>query len=192
MFKYIMAIAVIAIHVSIPSCCGISFPPICTWFNSLAVPFFFIVSGYLLARKIALIDSTDCKADIIRQRSFRIFRLFVLWTLIYFPLSVAVYVQNGTPLLKIITSTIISIFSRGEMVCAWPLWFLYSMALTTFAISFVIKHSKYKLAFVTIVILFYIGHLLVRSYDTSTLPRLTMLICNLLPFRAIGGGGFIC
>lgn len=187
LFKYIMAIAVIAIHVSLPSCCGEPFPSICTWFNSLAVPFFFVVSGYLLARKISVIDSTECKADTVRQRSFAIFRIFALWTLFYFPLSMSIYISDGTPLLKIITSTIISIFSRGEMVCAWPLWFLYSMALMTFAISLVIRHPKYRFMFVTVVILFYIGYVLRQSYDTSTLPRPAMLICNILPFRAIGG-----
>ena len=190
-FKYVMSLAVIAIHVSSQSCCGVSFPSICRWFNSLAVPFFFIVSGYLMARKISVMESQECKADTLRQRSFVIFRLFILWTMLYLPLSMAVYLFNETPPMKILISIIVSIFSRGEMVCAWPLWFLYSMVLTTFAVSLIIRHNKYRSVFIAVIILFYIGYVLTQRYDTNSLSRIVMLCCNVLPLRVIGGGDLL-
>lgn len=59
--KFIMAFAVIAIHVSSGSVVGIPFPEAMQWFNAIAVPFFFITSGYLLGRKLTEIRAIDLK-----------------------------------------------------------------------------------------------------------------------------------
>lgn len=187
-FKYIMALAVVAIHVSIGSCCGIQFSPAIRWFNSLAVPFFFITSGYLLARKINGYDNPHIKGDIIRERAVKVFRLFGLWVLIYLPLSVIVLTFDHLPFYKIITQTVAAIICRGEMACAYPLWYLYSLALTTLAISIAVKHTKFSFVYLIIVVLSYIGYIATLRYDITTLPRAATLIINSLPLRALGGG----
>lgn len=187
-FKYIMALAVVAIHVSIGSCCGIPFPSLIIWFNNLAVPFFFITSGYLLARKTSEYDNSDTKAEMIRKRAIKIFRLFGLWLLIYMPLSFTSLALKDVPVYKIIKDTLIAILCRGEMACAYPLWYLYSLALTTLAISFIIKHPKYRSAYLIIVILASIGYEATLVTNLHALPRWLFLAINALPLRALGGG----
>ena len=190
-FKYIMALAVVAIHVSIGSCCGIPFPSLIIWFNNLAVPFFFITSGYLLARKTSEYDNSDTKAEMIRKRAIKIFRLFGLWLLIYMPLSFTSLALKDVPVYKIIKDTLIAILCRGEMACAYPLWYLYSLALTTLAISFIIKHPKYRSAYLIIVILASIGYEATLVTNLHALPRWLFLAINALPLRALGGGIYI-
>lgn len=79
--KFIMAVAVVVLHVGAlygePCVYG---PAVC-WFENLAVPFFFISSGYLIGRHISAQTSADSKAYL-RGKSRRYLRLFVVWSLI--------------------------------------------------------------------------------------------------------------
>lgn len=86
LMKFIFALLVIAIH----------FPPLVDISNivnwaliqfvaRLAVPFFFICSGYLLFRKTDLANKEKTQARI-KRYTLRIIKMLIIWYLLYFPL----------------------------------------------------------------------------------------------------------
>lgn len=87
--KFILAFFVIAIHISpLGNTEGSTFIGWVDFFlrdciARVAVPFFFIASGYFLFRKtqISNLDTSICKSYVLK-----IFKLYCVWSLIYFPL----------------------------------------------------------------------------------------------------------
>lgn len=184
-FKYIMAFAVVAIH-----CLG-EYPVWFQWFIRLAVPFFFVTSGFLLARALDNIKDKDQQVIFLRERTYKIFRLFGLWVLIYLPLSCVGYVLKGTPLFKIPFLMIYSIIVNGEILYAWALWFLYSLGLNTFAISIIKRRPQFKIWYFIIVGIFYVLYSIVDRYDLSDTVPYYQLLLKVLPLRAIAGGAYL-
>lgn len=188
MMKYIMAFGVVTIHVG--TVYG-RFPSLIEWFISLAVPFFFLTSGYLLSRKLESEDSIAQKRIMLRRRACQIFRLFGIWLLIYLPVACAVLYMRGEPPLKAIAQLVCQIILLGEMPYAWPLWFLYSLGIFTFALSYAIGAKKGMCALVGAATLSYIAFQAVMAIDMETLPHIAQTAARFLPFRAIGGGCYI-
>lgn len=188
--KYIMSYSVIAIHSQ--SACDTFFPTFIVWFINLAVPFFFITSGYLVARKIYALKSYPERHMMLKARALEIFRLFVLWIIIYLPLSfIYNWISGNTNYLKIIFSFIVSIITHGEITCAWPLWFLYSLGIYTLCITWCIKKTHRMIilsiiAFICLLADFYQQKIII---DNSN--GLINLIYTLFPFRVLGGGAYI-
>lgn len=86
--KFVMSFAVIAIHAPEflwPE--NRTYPFLIDWIIRLAVPFFFISSGFLVQKKIILLDKSLQKRYL-RSRSIKLFRIWSLWLLIYLPLSI--------------------------------------------------------------------------------------------------------
>lgn len=97
--KFLMALAVVAIHVQaiyvalplrITDFAAQSFSRDFKWFIELAVPFFFMSTGYLLATR-----RPDASAVV--RRCIKLARLYGSWLLIYLPLSVTYYVVGKYP-----------------------------------------------------------------------------------------------
>lgn len=134
--KFIMSFAVIAIHVSAGSCTGIPLPTGVEYIVRLAVPFFFICSGFLVTRKIELMEYDDISA-MFRKRSLQLFRIFGIWLLIYLPITIYHSIEKPKTIWKIIGGYIANVFLSGESYLAWPLWFIYSMAIIFLIFSFI-------------------------------------------------------
>lgn len=78
LFKLFFALCVIEIH-------WVCFFPVnlplgMQWLLSLAVPYFFVASGFLMAKSG---EDSDLTSDFFINRAINIFRLFVLWITIY-------------------------------------------------------------------------------------------------------------
>lgn len=109
--KFIMAFAVVAIHVSSGSCTGERLPLLGEWFVNLAVPFFFITSGYLLARKIKAINNSNAIGQMLLRRALQLFRIFGYWLLIYLPITIYQNIGTDRPIWRTIGSYILVIIS---------------------------------------------------------------------------------
>ena len=86
--KLIMAFAVVAIHVRAVYGDAHGYSPAFNWFIELAVPYFFIVSGYLIGNKLDRMATVDEKRAALRSRSGKCLRMFVLWLIIYLPIQI--------------------------------------------------------------------------------------------------------
>lgn len=140
--KFIMSFAVIAIHVP-----EYLYPedrihhPAINWFIRLAVPYFFICSGFLIQQKMN--GQTTCQhKSYLKSRASKLFRIWCIWLLIYLPLAVyGLHNTSGTISFKI-TQYLESILLTGHSLYAQPLWFIYSMAIISLIWSFFVKDNN--------------------------------------------------
>lgn len=138
-----MAYAVVAIHFRPNFGHDWHYPTIVFWFIRMAVPFFFITSGYLLQRKFES-ETSDVCAKILRRRAFLMLKIWGCWILISFPMALYSYVGTDTTIINLIKSFAKNIFVFGWEPHAAPLWFLYSMAWVCVIISVTIKYRHYR------------------------------------------------
>ena len=121
--KYIMAFCVIAIHTTPLK--DIDNDTISRMYEaavSIAVPFFFLSSGYLIGRKIQNTKEFD---DILVERQQRkIIKYYVIWTIVYLPLMILGFCKAGDGFVKSLVQFIRNVFFQGENYYSWPLWYL--------------------------------------------------------------------
>lgn len=86
--KFICALLVVAIHIA-PFGNGELNEVLNFWTKQyvarLAVPFFFMASGYLLFRKT---DEENFSLEPAKKYALRMLKLYILWTLVYFPFDI--------------------------------------------------------------------------------------------------------
>ncbi|MBP3624064.1 MAG: hypothetical protein J6J19_08360 [Oscillospiraceae bacterium] len=146
LFKFVMALCVVAIHTNPMVNCSDSF------LNRLyenmvnsAVPFFFLSSGYLLAKRIGWpynqLSGLSHKqtGTIIYVYIYKILRLYLLWSLVYLPVAVIGYARAG---FSIIDGTMLYLrrflFFGGQINSEF-LWYLLSTIYAMLLIAFCLK-----------------------------------------------------
>lgn len=141
--KFVMAFVVVAIHTEpLIYCSNENVLKIYNQILSLAVPFFFLSSGYLLAVKMT--KDFNSKENILRIRYqlTKIIRMYLVWTIIYSPLAVYHYVASKTDLRSAIVLYIRGVLFVGENYNSWPLWYLLSMIYSLLMILIVLKLTR--------------------------------------------------
>ena len=183
--KFLMAFAVIAIHCRHEGLVGASEWPLgIEWIVKMAVPFFFIASGFLLARRFDGVDiPTDEQRNVLRRRALTLFRIFGFWLLIYLPIAIYVYVGDGTIWWKAVAGYVYKVLTGGHSLWAWQLWFIYSMAFVflLYSITLLSKHTVIAL-FVFFIMLSFINSAFVQ-YGIQSLKWVYVLTHSTL-----GGG----
>ena len=114
--KVLMAFVVVSIHTTAWPLLGI---------REVAVPYFFIVSGFFLFGKM----TGDRKADLgaIRTWTLKILKLYLIWTAIYLPFTVYGFIQDGLSLKQSLMLFGRNLLFVGENFMSWPLWYLLAM-----------------------------------------------------------------
>ncbi|MCQ2485978.1 MAG: acyltransferase [Clostridia bacterium] len=142
LIKFIMAVFVVCIH-TFPwdAYSGNSFVEAFDVLTQTAVPFFFIASGYLLARKFDLPYASELNIKIVFNRMKKMVKMYLMWTAIYFPLAIYSYVKEGYSVPYCIVVTARKIIFRGENFNSWMLWYLLS---SIYALLFVLVTMKLK------------------------------------------------
>lgn len=114
--KVLMSFVVVSIHTTDWPLLGI---------REVAVPFFFLVSGFFLYSKI----SWDRKADLqtISEWTLRILKLYLIWTAIFLPFTVYGFLQDGLSPKQSLMLFIRNLFFVGENFMSWPLWYLLAL-----------------------------------------------------------------
>jgi len=188
LLKFLMALCVIAIHTD--SVCHAHYPLSIEWLIRLAVPFFFVTSGFLMARKLDAAASIDDKRHILNRRAKHLLRLFGLWLLIYLPISVICFADDGTPALSAIINYIVRVILFGESSYAYALWFLYSMAVCTWLLSLSMKWRRGTVILGAIFVAVYLLKFFVDKYDLmSSLGIMSYGVMS--GDRLLGGGIYI-
>ena len=171
--KFVMAIVVVAIH-SHPDffvsseiareLIGIIY--------TLAVPFFFMASGFLLFRKID-ITSTDDTDLRLKTYIYRICKLYIVWTIIYMPLTIYGFIKDGSTLIDSMLIFIRNFFLVGENYMSWPLWYLLALIVSVIIIKVLLKLKFTKIGILLFgVCLAIIGVLLDYCKEHNILPSL--------------------
>lgn len=143
-FKFIMAIFVVAIHTDpIRLCTNTIIRKTYFQLVDCAVPFFFICSGFLLGMKIKNKNDLECRIEGTKKYLLKIIKMYLLWMLIYFPLTIYGYIQEDISLVRGILLYIRGFFFIGEHYNSWMMWYLLS---TIYSLIFIIICSKLKLS----------------------------------------------
>lgn len=125
--KFVMAIVVVAVHARPEMAINSSVVrQIIDAIYSLAVPFFFMASGFLLFRKISL-PLTEEGEQRIKSYLARICRLYLVWTIIYLPLTIYGFYIDGLSPIKAGVVFLRNILLVGENYMSWPLWYLLAL-----------------------------------------------------------------
>lgn len=140
-FKFIMSLFVILLHVpSILYGDTIAvYPSAVQMILAFAVPYFFISSGFLTARKMATFESEKEKDRYLRNRIISVFKIFIIWAVIYLPLGMISL--GDISIHDKIFITLKEMITRGHPHLSWPLWYLYSLGLTLFFI-YILRRVK--------------------------------------------------
>ena len=89
----------------------------------IAVPFFFMSSGYMLFSACRDGDDQE-RARYIKAYIKRIARQYCIWSLIYLPISVYGYLSGGASIPGMTVSLIRNLLLVGQNFCSWQLWYL--------------------------------------------------------------------
>ena len=137
--RFVCALLVVGIHVypfgnnGDPMLTELNFL-VQVWLGRISVPFFLICTGFFLFRDT---DRTPFPADKIRKYEKKLLRLYLLWTLLYFPLIlkeiILVHPQGiASGLMRVVRNLLLS----GSY---YHLWYLQS-ALVAIAIVGLLRH----------------------------------------------------
>ena len=143
LFKFIMAVFVIAIHTNpLVNCTNITVLKIYDIIIPSAVPFFFLASGFLIATKFSKPYNSVDNISIIKKTLIKMIKLYCLWMLAYLPLTIYGYIKDGHSIYKMIFLYIRGFFLIGEHYNSWILWYLLS---TIYSLIFILILSKLRL-----------------------------------------------
>ncbi len=116
--KFICAILIIILHTApLSSYSRLLTMGLRSIITVVAVPFFFITSGFLLFQKLNTLDAAEQKAYFIRYEK-RLILMYLLWSVVYFPFVVTGWVQNGCTAMDVL-QYVKRIFFEGSFSTIW-------------------------------------------------------------------------
>lgn len=141
--KFIMAFAVVAIHtLPFADVKNVVFRNIYDTFVGLAVPFFFLASGYLLAVKMDYPYGSEGDLHRIQKQLRGMLRLYLTWTVFYAPLAIYHFIATGTPVMRALFLYFRGFVFIGVQYNSWPLWYLLSTIYSLFVIWLALKMKR--------------------------------------------------
>ncbi len=188
--KFIMAIIVVAMHTLPLKDCSID------WLNKLygglddmAVPFFFIAAGFLLASKMEWPYTNENSLEILKSYIIRMIKLYVLWNIIYFPLALIPFVMGEDSVIRCALIYIRGFFFVGENYNSWILWYLlssiYGLMLLYFLLSKKVSYLRILIISGGIFIVSFSFDWLVDNMDC--LPSLLSLGAKIIQYAIASG-----
>lgn len=145
--KFLMAICVIAIHTQ-PFVNSTNEIFISTYgiIVRMAVPFFFLSSGYLLATKFRDDYSEKQLIPIVFKNLIKIVKMYLTWSILYLPPALLSYQRDGYTIGHGILNYFRGLIFIGEHHNSWHLWYLLSTiyALILVVILLRLKFNKKK------------------------------------------------
>ncbi|WP_165249370.1 acyltransferase family protein [Adlercreutzia sp. ZJ141] len=131
--KLVMAIVVVEIHTRPFGMLGGIAGSLLLAVENIAVPFFFIASGFLCFKGLSVADVVGKGAPKlfrVKGTALRILRLYVIWMLVYLPVDAFGAWLNGWGVAGFAARWARGFLLVGESVFSWPLWYLLAAAVS--------------------------------------------------------------
>lgn len=165
--KLIMALLVVEIHTKPFMSLGSPvLNRIVEGVDCVAVPFFFIASGFLCFKSIDASELRDrCPLAALRIIATikKLLLLYVIWFIIYLPIDLFGSIEAGNGLAKAIALEVRGFVFVGEGYFSWPLWYLLASAVAFAIIYFLSKYMRVTsilaMSFLMLIIGFAIGEI---------------------------------
>ena len=190
--RLVMAFLVIGIHVG--AITNTTYSPLLIAIQSMAVPFFFVCSGFFLQHKTI---RTEQERHTLTAYLLKILKLFILWHLAWLPIDIIFILRDNS-----LGLFFRNLFIEGETYFSWHLWFLHGL-LVAVAIVSLMRFVKVPLPVVWLIglLLMWLGDagrnglfqgmplvttgMIVREYDEKLVARLPLgLLCVVLGILA--------
>ncbi len=147
-FKFLAAILIIVLHVNPFK--GISEPLALIFRNMItiiAVPFFFTTSGFLFFKKL---DASESKGEMVKKYILRLLKMYLIWSLVYFPFVVLQWINEGVNVLGYIRDFIF----EGSYS---TIWFLNATIAACLFVYFLSRKIKLKYVLLISFLFYLIG-----------------------------------
>lgn len=160
--KFFAILFVVAIH-SNPFAYNTSVDNIINIFARFAVPFFFIVSGYFLGKKLQVVKNTN---GYVKNSLFKNFKLYISWILVFFfyDLSVRMLeaISAGESLKNVIGLHLDGFFNLkilyyGTGGGSFHLWFLIALLWSILIVYVFVKVNKLSILLIASLLLSIVG-----------------------------------
>ena len=142
LLKFIMAVCVVAIHTQpLYSVQSIVVQRLFDTITSLAVPYFFSVSGFLLFSKIDADISCRKNMEVCKRYLSRVLSLYVIWNIIYLPITIFGFKENNMSFARYVLDCIRGFLFIGQQFYSWQLWYLLSVIFVIASICIMAEHK---------------------------------------------------
>nr|RQE06709.1 hypothetical protein D6110_07290 [Lactococcus lactis]RQE16770.1 hypothetical protein D6116_10995 [Lactococcus lactis]RQE28109.1 hypothetical protein D6117_11445 [Lactococcus lactis] len=123
-----MVVCVVAIHTQpLYSIQSIVVQLLFDTITSLAVPYFFSVSGFLLFSKIDENISCRKNMEVCKRYLSRVLSLYVIWNIIYLPITIFGFKENNMSFARYVLDCIRGFLFICQQFYSWQLWYLLSV-----------------------------------------------------------------
>ena len=109
--------------------------------TSLAVPYFFSVSGFLLFSKIDADISCRKNMEVCKRYLSRVLSLYVIWNIIYLPITIFGFKENNMSFARYVLDCIRGFLFIGQQFYSWQLWYLLSVIFVIASICIMAEHK---------------------------------------------------
>ena len=181
--KFILAILVVASHTQVSVGSNETINTIYNTILLCVVPFFFLASGFFMYKEQnqekKLIDNLK-----------KITKLYLLWNLIYLPISIYDYVVKGYSIGKALFIYVRDLLFVGEHFFSWPIWYLLGLIYAIIAIYFLkkLKLSDKKMFIITMltyIVAFLLDYLIDNCLDNKLVYLFHLVFYTGRVFRGI-------
>lgn len=160
LFKFVFAIVVVSIHTQ-PF---LDIKERFNWyyihtFGNLAVPFFFMTSGFLLFKNINGLETTEQKKKV-KKYILHLLKIYIVWCIIWLPWKMLNFFNSGH-----FTAKDILLYFRDVMFveAGDALWYLPALAVAVALVYFLLKKINIEMIIV-IALLFYVMGYAISSW----------------------------
>lgn len=157
---------------------------------TVAVPYFFMTSGFLLFKKAEFPLQTKIDKSRVRNYVIKIGRFYAIWTLLYLPMTIWGFAKEGTPFLKSVLIFVQNVLFVGENYSSWLLWYLLAL-IVAILIVYVCSSLRLKWWHILLfaILLHAFGLFLDHCRDYGLLSDITNVYYSI--FRTTRNGFFI-
>ncbi len=156
--KFLMSISVVAIHTK-PLLYN-NIPIVGNIYNSvllLAVPFFFMTSGFLIFNQMQMPYYTQSNLKAILRHIVKLLKYYLAWSLLYLPISIFGFHMEGVSYLKALVLYLRNLLLQGENFYSYPLWYLLSSIYGFMLLYLMVKKGKTSIkAILFVIVMFFV------------------------------------
>lgn len=155
--KFIMSICVVAIHIHpLANCNNDLLLSVYNNIVSLAVPFFFTSTGYFLFHRMGDNLSGKEALNILKMRILQLFKVYIFWSVIYFPIALFYYFHDNQGFLFDLCDYIRKFLFTSSNHFSTQFWYLLRLIYSLLLIYFLLRKKITVKVILAIGFVFYI------------------------------------
>lgn len=173
--KYISALLVIGLHTRPFLSINRSVDNIFNYdIANFAVPFFYACTGFFLVKFSSSKLSFESN---VKLRIKKVFKLYVVWTLLYFPLTICGWQRYGGITIHNMITFVRNFLFVGENYYSWHLWYLNGLIVALILIYMGRKKFTIKQLFICAIQLYVVGLLIqLANNNIEVIPHILSIL----------------